>query len=127
MKKIVNLLHATLIIFVLGACAPETSLVWNEGVPDESTGIAVHELLICNAPEGLEWDLWGHFYDGCKLPSKAVEGSMAQMHMFSGSCWRIEPVVAGDTVVLRYIDVRRKQSWQPRGFYLKMREIFGYE
>lgn len=122
MKKIVNLLHATLIIFVLGACAPETSLVWNEGVPDESTGIAVHELLICNAPEGLEWDLWGHFYDGCKLPSKAVEGSMAQMHMFSGSCWRIEPVVAGDTVVLRYIDVRRKQSWQPRGFYLKMRE-----
>ena len=122
MKNIICLPLTAVLIFIVGACAPKTTLVWNEGVPDESTGVAVHELLICNAPEGVEWDLWGHFYDGCKLPCKAVEGSMAQMYMFSGSCWRIEPVVAGDTVVLRYIDERRKQSWQPRGFYLKMRE-----
>ena len=106
---------------VLSACAPKTTLVWNEGVPDETTGVAVHELLICNAPEGVEWDLWGHFYDGCKLPCKAVEGSMAQMYMFSGSCWRVEPQVAADTVVLRYADMRRKHSWAPRGFYIKMR------
>ena len=97
-------------------------LIWNEGHPDRKTGMAVHELLICNAPQGLEWDLWGHFYDGCKLPCKAVKGSMAQMYMYSGSCWRVEPEVAADTVVLRYADMRRKHSWAPRGFYIKMRE-----
>ena len=109
-------------IIMMAACTPKTVLVWNEGTPDPETGIAVNELLICNAPEGTEWDLWGHFYDAYKLPCKAVEGSMAQIYRFSGSCWRVEPQVAGDTVVLKYIDVRRKHSWMPRGFYIKMRE-----
>ena len=119
MKRI---LFASAVIALMAACTPKTEIIWNEGVPDVQTGIAVNELLICNAPEGTQWDLWGHFYDGCKLPCKAVEGSMAQMYMFSGSCWRIEPQEAGDTVVLKYIDVRRKHSWTPRGFYIRMRE-----
>ena len=106
----------------LVSCTSKTTIIWNEGVPAPETGVAVHELLVCNAPEGVEWDLWGHFYDGCKLPCKAVEGSMAQMYMYSGSCWRIEPTQPDDTVVLKYIDVRRKHSWFPRGFYIRMRE-----
>ena len=119
MKHINLAVLATLAIFV--SCAPKTNIIWNEGAPDES-GIAIHELLICNAPEGLEWDLWGHFYDGCKLPCREVEGSMAKMYMYSGSTWRVEPVQEGDTVVLRYMDRRHKHSWCPRGFYIKMRK-----
>ena len=104
------------------SCTPKTTLIWNEGEQDPETGLVVNELLICNAPKGVGWDLWGHFYDGCKLPCKAIDGTMAQMYMFSGSTWRVEPTVAADTVVLRYVDTRHKHTWAPRGFYIKLRE-----
>ena len=104
---------------LIASCHPRTTIIWNEGAQDVETGLVENTLLICNAPKGVEWDLWGHFYDSCKLPAKETEGSMARMHMFSGSCWRVEPLVASDTVVLRYTDFRRKHSWAPMGFYIK--------
>jgi len=123
MKTNIPLLPVAVSVAVfLVSCTSKTTIIWNEGVPAPDTGVAVHELLVCNAPEGVDWDLWGHFYNAHKLPCRTVEGTMAQMYQFSGSCWRVEPEVSGDTIVLRYVDRRYKHSYAPHGFYLKMRK-----
>ena len=108
-----------MLALLLAACTPKTTVIWNEGPADPQTGLAVHELLICNAPQGTDWDLWGHFYGSHKLPAKTVEGTMADMHNFSGSCWRVEPIVPADTIVLKYTDRRNKHSYAPHGFYIR--------
>ena len=122
--KLIDLFKTSVILAVVvtASCTPKTTIIWNEGEQSPQTGLVVNELLICNAPEGTEWDLWGHFYNSYRLPAAAVEGSMAQMYHFSGSCWRVEPVTSGDTVVLRYQDRRFKHSYAPHGFYIRMRE-----
>ena len=108
-------------VCLLSSCRSETKIIWNEGVQDKATGLIENTLLICNAPKGVEWDLWGHFYNAHKLPCKALDGSMAMMYHHSGSCWRVEPQVAGDTIVMKYRDKRYKHSYAPRGFYIRLR------
>ena len=115
-------LVAVLSVATSTSCTPAPDLIWKEGKVDPQTNLVVNELLICNAPEGLDWDLWGYFYQAPSLPCKAVEGSMAQMHMFSGSFWRVEPTHAADTVVLKYVDKRKKHSYAPHGFNIKFRK-----
>ena len=105
---------------VMTACTPEVSIIFNEGEADPSSGIVVNDLFICNAPKGTDWELWGHFYELFELPSYTTEASGAELHHYNGSCWRVTPTAASDTVLLQYTDFRKKHSWAPKGFFIRL-------
>ena len=109
-----------LAIAVLSACTPKVSIVFNEGVADPSTGVVTNDLLICNAPKGVEWELWGHFYELLELPSRTTDQSGAELHHYNASCWWVTPKAASDTILLQYTDFRKKHSWAPKGFFIRL-------
>lgn len=113
------LLKISVLALIAISCTRKPSLVWYEGIPDPETGVAMNELVLRNAPEGTDWDIWGHFYDSVKLPAYSDESSEFEMHHFQGSCYKLSPRFSGDSLVLRYYDYPRQTSWAPRGFYLK--------
>ena len=106
---------------LLVACAPETRIIWVEGpaLPDKH---AVHEILVCNPPNSLNWDIWGVFDRSYTMPITVLEGSDATLERYDGVCLRIYPLACKDTLRIRY-DNRylNKHCRAPRGFSLKMR------
>ena len=114
-------LFITILYFTAVSCAPRTSVIWVEGERQEDRH-AVHELIVCNPPKGLDWDIWGVFDRTWTMPVTVLEGSDATIERYDGVCLRISPMVEKDTLHIRY-DNRylNKHSRAPRGFTLKGR------
>lgn len=122
MKRNAALLFWCAYCFMLLSCNTETSVIWIEGAKNPETKHAVHEILICNPPKGLDWDIWGVYDRTWTMPIAVQEGSDADMEKYDGVCVRITPRVNKDTLRIRY-DNRylNKNCRAPRGFNLKFR------
>ena len=116
-----NFCVVTLAALALLSCTPKPHIIWVEGEkqPDKH---AVHELLICNPPKGLDWDIWGVFDRIWTMPVEVLEGSDVSFERYDGVCMRMSPLRERDTLVLRY-DNRylNKHCRAPRGFTLRRR------
>lgn len=108
-----------LLLGLCASCAPGTSIIWTEG-PGQPDKHAVHEILVCNPPKGLDWDIWGVFDRSYTMPVTVLEGSDATLERYDGVCLRITPLVCKDTLRILY-DNRylNKHCRAPRGFSLK--------
>ncbi|MDO4950113.1 MAG: hypothetical protein Q4E55_08150 [Bacteroidales bacterium] len=109
--------------FTLGGCvsAPSTSLIFKEGERIEGTGNAIHEIVICNPPKGLDWVVWGQLQLASEIPAYATDDSEADFTNHDALCYRITPRVEADTLHFRFMDKYiYSHSRLPMGFHLQL-------
>lgn len=106
------------VILMSGCGVPETSLIWIEHPADPSSGLYTHEILVCNPPANLEWDMWAQIY----YRGKAVElpGSEVGLDWYEGHEYVMTPKAVKDTLRLLYT-VPNTMNWghYPHGFVLR--------
>lgn len=116
-------LFALMATITLGGCisTPATSLIFKEGERIEGTKNAIHEILICNPPKGLDWVVWGQFQLASEIPAYATDDSEADFTNHDALCYRITPRLEADTLRFRYMDrYIYSHSRLPMGFHLQL-------
>lgn len=114
----------------LGGCNPNpsTSLIFKEGERIEGTKNAIHEIVICNPPKGLDWAIWGQFQLASEIPAYATDDSEADFTNHDALCYRITPRVEADTLHFRFMDrYIYSHSRLPMGFHLQLQGKESYE
>jgi len=110
------------VLCMMMGCAPQpkTELIYVEGEQIEGTTNAVHEILVCNPPKGLDWTIWGQFQLAYELPGYATEDSDLDFTNVDALCYTLTPRREGDTLHLRFMDkYLYSHSRIPMGFYLQ--------
>lgn len=122
------------------SCAPKTTVIWTEAdIPAgevelspnglyekaavfEQTGI--YELLVCNPPRNLDWELWGVFPTRDK--GKKIEPEFTDelsMECFDGKLFVLKPKAVKDTLKLLYRWSRLPgYGWTPSKMTLRTRD-----
>lgn len=99
------------------ACEMDTSIIWIEGDNFQDNGSAVHTVLVCNPPSGMDWEVWGSYYPAKPKP---LESKECRLELFNTSYCVITPLVSGkDTLSISYSSSPlTRYSFMPEGFSL---------
>ena len=119
------------------SCTPETKVIWTEAdIPEGAVEISpnglyekaaefketgIYEMLVCNPPKGLDWELWGIFPTRDKgVQIEPVYTEELSMERFDGKLHVMTPRISRDTLRFLYRWGRLPgYGWVPRKLTLK--------
>ena len=71
-------------------CSDKTSVVWIEGETDPQTGLATQTIIVKNAPEGVDGNLW--LASLHIVPGEAA-GTEGMIEHFHGCFYKVTPII----------------------------------
>ena len=104
---------------VFSSCCPDkTSVVWIEGETDPQTGLATQTIIVKNAPEGIDWNLWLASLHIVPGEAADTEGMIEHFH---GCFYKVTPIIrSGKDLIVKYTEKPiQRHCWAPEGFSIE--------